>query len=50
MRGVYQWLPQQDWNVDWTDEALFKKYEITKSEAEFINRMIRPMNDDESDE
>jgi site-specific DNA-methyltransferase (adenine-specific) len=50
MRGVYQWLPQQDWNVDWTDEALFKKYEITKSEVEFINRMIRPMNDDESDE
>ena len=33
---------------DWTDEMLYKKYGITKNEIEFINSMIRPM--DESDE
>jgi len=44
MRGVYHWLPQQNWNQDWTDEALFKKYGITKSEIAFINRMVRPMD------
>jgi hypothetical protein len=25
MKGVYRWLPQQDWNQDWTDETLYKK-------------------------
>ena len=50
MRGVYHWLPQQDWNQDWTDEALYKKYGITKSEIAFINRMVRPMGEGESDE
>ena len=43
MRGVYRWVPQQDWDQDWTDEALYKKYGITKGEVEFINRMIRPI-------
>ncbi len=50
MRGVYHWLPQQNWNQDWTDETLYKKYGITKSEIAFINRMVRPMGDGESNE
>ena len=45
MRGVYRWVPQQDWDQEWTDELLYRKYEITKNEVEFINRMIRPMSD-----
>ena len=44
MRGVYHWLPQQDWNQYWTDEELYKKYAITEDEIAFINRVIRPMD------
>ncbi|MDE2441729.1 MAG: restriction endonuclease, partial [Betaproteobacteria bacterium] len=43
MKGVYRWVPQQDWTQDWTDEALYEKYGITGEEIAFINRMIRPM-------
>jgi site-specific DNA-methyltransferase (adenine-specific) len=50
MKGVYRWLPQQEWNQDWTDEALYKKYGITKAEIAFINRMVRPMGENKSDE
>ncbi len=50
MKGVYRWLPQQDWNQDWTDETLNKKYGITKGEIGFINRMIRPMGENDRDE
>jgi len=47
MKGVYRWVPQQNWTEDWTDEALYKKYDITKSEIAFINSMIRPINGDD---
>ena len=30
-----------------TDETLYKKYGITKSEVIFINSMIRPMSEDD---
>lgn len=43
MKGVYQWVPQQDWSSDWTDDKLFKKYSITEEEVSFINSVIRPM-------
>jgi site-specific DNA-methyltransferase (adenine-specific) len=29
----------------WSDEALYKKYGITKQEILFIESMIRPMGD-----
>jgi site-specific DNA-methyltransferase (adenine-specific) len=45
MKGVYRWVPQQNWNQDWTDETLYKKYGITKDEIAFINSMIRPMGE-----
>ena len=44
MKGVYRWVPQQDWGQNWTDETLYKKYGITKDEIAFIDRMIRPMD------
>ena len=43
-RSVYSWLPQQDWNIEWTDEKLHAKYGITAEEAAFIESMIRPMD------
>ena len=49
-RGVYKWIPQQKWETSWTDELLYKKYGITETEIEFINSMIRPMGESESDE
>ncbi len=45
MKGVYHWVPQQNWSQDWTDEELYKKYGITSDEIAFINSMIRPMGE-----
>ena len=50
LRSTYSWIPQQAWNRTWTDELLYENYGITKNEIEFINSMIRPMGEDESDE
>jgi site-specific DNA-methyltransferase (adenine-specific) len=40
-RGTYAWVPQQKWNKQWTDEALYKKYDITEGEQAFIAEMVR---------
>lgn len=50
MKGVYRWVPQQDWSQNWSDERLYEKYGITKEEIDFINRMVRPMNISDSDD
>jgi len=42
-RGMYQWVPVQEWDREWTDEALFAKYEISTSQQEYITALIRPM-------
>lgn len=42
-RGVYQFVPLQDFNEEWTDEKLYKKYNLTQEEIDFIESMIRPM-------
>lgn len=42
-RGVYQFVPLQDFNEPWTDEKLYKKYGLTQQEIDFIEAMIRPM-------
>ncbi|OQP65150.1 hypothetical protein A4R26_14925 [Niastella populi] len=42
-KGVYAFVPMQDFNEPWTDEKLYKKYGITKSEQEFINTLVRRM-------
>lgn len=49
MKGVYKWVPQQDWDQEWTDKKLYQKYGLTTDEIEFINRMIRPMNSGNGD-
>jgi site-specific DNA-methyltransferase (adenine-specific) len=43
MKGVYRWVPQQNWSQEWTDELLYEKYGITEDEIAFIDSMIRPM-------
>ena len=43
MKGVYQFVPLQDFSKPWTDEELYKKYGLTDEEIQFIESMIRPM-------
>jgi len=41
--STYRWVPMQDWDRIWTDEALYEKYGISPEEIEHIESMIRPM-------
>lgn len=43
MRGVYSYVPIQDFTKKWTDEKLYAKYGLTTEEIAFIESMIRPM-------
>jgi len=43
-RKVYEFLPTQDFSRSWTDDDLYAKYKISKTEVEFIEKMIRPMD------
>ncbi|MBW4040020.1 MAG: restriction endonuclease [Acidobacteria bacterium] len=49
-RKVYTFVPKQEWTKQWTDEALYKKYGITKDEIAFIETLVRPMNLDATDD
>jgi site-specific DNA-methyltransferase (adenine-specific) len=39
----FKFVPLQDFSKPWTDEELFKKYNLTEEEIAFIESMIRPM-------
>ena len=40
---AFQFVPLQDFSKPWTDEELYKKYNLTDDEIAFIESMIRPM-------
>ncbi len=42
-KGVYQFVPLQDFSKPWTDEELYAKYGLNDEEIAFIESMIRPM-------
>ena len=42
-RKVYTFVPTQNWTKPWTDEKLYKKYNLTKNEIAFIESMVRLM-------
>lgn len=42
-KGVYKFVPIQDFMETWSDEKLYKKYGLTKNEIVFIESMVRPM-------
>lgn len=42
-RGVYQFVPVQDFTHEWTDEMLYKKYSLSDDEISLIENTIRPM-------
>ena len=43
-RAVYSFIPLQDFSEPWTDEKLYKKYNLAAEEIAFIESMIRPMD------
>ena len=42
-QNTYSFVPMQDFSKPWTDEELYKKYNLTKEEIAFIESMIKPM-------
>lgn len=42
-KDKFQFVPLQDFSHPWTDEMLYKKYNLTEDEIAFIESMIRPM-------
>lgn len=42
-KSVYQFVPTQDFSKKWNDPELYKKYNLTKSDIDFIESMIKPM-------
>ena len=42
-KGVFAFVPLQDFSKPWTDEELYAKYGLTQDEINFIESMIRPM-------
>ncbi|WP_236013718.1 Eco57I restriction-modification methylase domain-containing protein [Capnocytophaga bilenii] len=42
-KEFYQFVPQQNFDEEWTDEKLYKKYGLTPEEIVYIEKMIRPM-------
>lgn len=42
-KKVYTFVPIQDFSIEWNDDLLYKKYDITQEEAKYIESMIRPM-------
>ncbi len=49
-RKVYTFVPTQNWNRIWTDDDLYAKYGISKDEVAFIEKVVRPLNLNESDD
>lgn len=43
MQKAYSFVPIQDFSQPWTDEKLYKKYNLSQEEIDFIESMIRPM-------
>lgn len=48
-RSTYTWVPQQTWDHVWTDEELFKKYDLTNDDIAFIESRISSMDEKEVD-
>lgn len=45
-RDLFQFAPLQDFSKPWTDEELYIKYNLSKSEIQYIESMIKPMPQD----
>ncbi len=43
---VYQFVPVQDWTIRLSDRDLYKKYGLSNDEINYIEKTIRPMEDE----
>ena len=41
--SVFQFVPLQDFSKRWTDKKLYKKYNLSKEEIDYIESLIKPM-------
>ena len=46
-QSVYKYVPIQDFSKEWTDEELYKKYNLSKEEIDFIENNVQPMGGEE---
>ena len=44
----FQFVPWLDFSQSWSDEKLYKKFNLTESEITFIESLIRPMDNEET--
>lgn len=42
-KDKFLFVPMQDFSKPWTDEELYKKYNLSQEEIGFIESMIKPM-------
>mgnify|MGYP000846706564 CR=1 FL=1 len=47
-RDRFYFVPLLDMSIEWTDDALYKRYGLTKEEIAFIESKIRPMDSGDS--
>ena len=45
VKGVYEFIPMQNFNEPWDDEKLFKKYSLSNEEINFIKTSVWPEED-----
>ncbi len=45
--STYVWVPMQTWDRIWTDEVLYKKYDLTLEEQAYIESQVRAMEVDD---
>jgi site-specific DNA-methyltransferase (adenine-specific) len=41
-QSVFEFVPMQDFNEEWSDEKIYKKYSISSKEIEYIESLVRP--------
>ena len=44
-KDVFQFVPIQDWSKPWTDDELYKKYNLSREEICYIESRIKPMGE-----
>ena len=44
LQKVYSLVPMQDFSRPWTDEELYKMYDLSDNEIAFIESMVKPMD------
>lgn len=49
-RKVYSFVPTQTWDHAWTDDELYRKYDLSNEEIAFVEKVVRVMKTSNRDE